>query len=747
MVDTTSKQTDQNDQIDPNNQTDNSGDTSLADATVAEQASSAEETPVVQSPEGNVEQAVEKTAEKATEKTSEEALKETSKETSAKAPEVPTEKSGEATPKPAKKAKKVKKTRPTQEKTAEPADSEPAAAKADQREQGEDSSATQTVEPEHLDALEEEVKKLSIKNTAELFTVRNKLNKLRKLLDDEHALNERADELHKLISEMVEQNQAHQEQLQTATVELIEALQKALDAGQSHDALPAWDRIQGNISNTSGKIRNALQELSNPFKARINELRDWKIFAATEKKRELITQMEQLIKTELSPHELNKHISKLHNDWKSLGRSNDNDKLWKEFKTFSDKAYAPVKEFFKQRKAAMAENLKKRRELCDSLEEDLSKLDPENIHVGEINKVLSHAESEWKKHAPVEQSKIKSLQKRYYELVNQFRKHRKASTRGNAAQKQALIDQIKALVDSDNHREAIETAKRLQKEWKEIGPTSFKEDKKYWSEFRGACDKIFENRNQQSAQRKSQAREAEGELKKILKELEALLVLEEERFRETKNTFHTLAQQFNSSVGGKLRQTRSKQIERFNELKRKIDNRFQALPDKKTQILLDGLQALDTSLCELEDKLFNASDDSGFTALTETFDQSVFDVEGALPDAELKTLLEARAAALNCKSAEQFNQLAQEAQALLRKLCVESEIRAGLESPADDQSLRMKLQLEQLQDGFGQSRPSSKENIAYSRKLSLQQYCIGPISKDEREALRNRLTGTLARLF
>lgn len=607
--------------------------------------------------------------------------------------------------------------------------------------------APQPVEPEHLDALEQEASKLSIKNTAELFTVRNKLNRLRKALDEEHALNDRADQLHKLISEMVSQNETHQEELHKTTVELIDALQKALEAGQSHEALPAWDRIQGNISNTSGKIRNALQELSNPFKARINELRDWKIFAATEKKRELIKQMEELAKAELSPQDLNKQISKLHSDWKRLGRSNDNETLWKEFKTFSDKAYAPVKEFFKERKAAMAENLKKRRELCDNLEQELAKLDPENIHVGNLNKLLSHTESEWKKHAPVEQSKIKSLQKRYYGLVNQLRKHRKSSSREHGNQKQALIDQAKALVGVENKREAIETAKRLQKEWKEIGPTSFKEDKKYWAEFRSACDKIFENRNQESAQRKSQVREAEGEMKKILQELEALLILEEERFREAKNTFHTLAQQFNSAVGGKLRQTRNKQIERFNELKRKIETRFQALPDKKTQALLDGLQTLDATLCELEDKLSALSDDAEFCTLAESFDSSVFEVRDALPDDELKNALGARAEALKCKSVAAFKQLTEAATESLRTLCVETEIRAGAESPAEDQSLRMKLQLEQLQDGFGQSRPTSKENIAYGRRVSLQQYCLGPVSKENRDSLRSRLQQTLTRLY
>jgi hypothetical protein len=606
---------------------------------------------------------------------------------------------------------------------------------------------TTPVTAEDLTAIEGAIAKLSIKNTAELFTVRNQLNRLRKRLAEDDALSPQAETLHESIFKLVEENQTHQEELQTLTAELLGKLEKALEEGQSHDALPTWDRIQGNISNTSGQIRNALQELVTPFKSKIDELRDWKIFAATEKKRELITQMEQLCEQSLSPQDLNKRISKLHAEWKSLGRSNDNETLWKQFKTFSDKAYAPCKEFFKQRKSVMAENLKKRRALCDMLEKELAEIDPDNVHVGNINKLLSNTEAEWKSHAPVEQSKIKSLQKRYYDLVNQFRKLRKSSARQNGAEKQALIDEANELVTAEDRRQAIEKAKQLQKQWKEIGPTSFKEDKKYWADFRAACDKIFEQRSQQTAQRKAQSQAAEHELKSLLTELETFLAFSDSQLRDAKSQFHTLAQKFNATITGKLRQTRSKQIEKFNEIKRKIDNRFQALPDEKTQVLFTALEQLDTQLSACEDKLLACQSDAEFLAVDKSVEDSLFECQATLPDAELKTLLEKRKQANNSSSLAAFKKLTDENDAVLRKLCVETEIRAGADSPSEDQSLRMELQLAQLQDGFGQSRPSNKENIAYARRVRLQVYCLGPVSTANRTALRSRIEAALNRLL
>ncbi len=78
-------------------------------------------------------------------------------------------------------------------------------------------------------------------------------------------------------------NLEHQQALHDKTVALVATLQQALADGKSEQALPTWDKIQGNISNTSGKLRDALQELTGPLKGQLDELRDWKIFAATEK--------------------------------------------------------------------------------------------------------------------------------------------------------------------------------------------------------------------------------------------------------------------------------------------------------------------------------------------------------------------------------------------------------------------------------------------------------------------------------
>jgi hypothetical protein len=596
-----------------------------------------------------------------------------------------------------------------------------------------------------LEQLQAALSGSNFKSHNALEQVQKNLNSFRQQVDDSAGeLKQQAETLQGQLQELLDKNQQHQEQLAAKTRQLIDTLQQALEAGQSHEALPTWDKIQGNISNTSGKIRSKLQEASNPFKAKLNELRDWKIFAATEKKRELITRMQALLESKLTPQEANKRIGKMHREWKALGQSNDNESLWKEFKTLSDKAYEPCKEYFKQRKQLMAENLRKRQEICAQMEAELEKLDPEAIHIGELNKLLNRCEKQWKQYAPVEQSKIKSIQKRYYGLVNEFRKHRKKSIRENATSKQALIDRAVELASSGDSKQAMNEAKQLQKQWQSVGPTTFKDDKKLWSDFRAACDKIFAKRDAASQERKQQQQQQRQDLQQLLTGMEALLKKPEEAFRESRAEAHELARQFNSKLDGQQRRAHSKLIDRFNDLKRQIDARFRSLPDKKTQAMRQQISKISTALDLVEQQLFGSDKDS-FAGIASSIDSELGSTIDALEEREVQQLLEQRLQLLGKDSAA-FTVAAEAAEKAFRELCIAAEIRADMETPAEDQARRMQLQLEKLQEDFGQARPSQKDNSRFALQAETRALCLGPLPSELRESLSKRLEQTLSRL-
>ncbi|MFL2855565.1 MAG: DUF349 domain-containing protein [Pseudohongiellaceae bacterium] len=521
-----------------------------------------------------------------------------------------------------------------------------------------------------------------------------------------------------------------------------------MEEGQSHDALPTWDKIQGNISNTSGKLRAALQSSANQQKSKLIELRDWKIFAATEKKKELIEKMQHLLESKMHASEKSKNISSMHKEWKALGRSNQNEELWREFKKLSDGAYEPCKVYFTQRKQLMTSNFKARREICEKLEAGLIATDNEDVNISALNKLLHSSEQEWKQYAPIEQSKIKSLQKRFYAVVNHLRRLRKNALRHNSEQKQSFITEALKLSELEDNQKAMNEAKRLQQGWKNIGPTSYKEDKKYWEEFRASCDKIFAKRNQEIDAAKASLREIEKELQKILASLTKIGELKDDVFRSSRIEYQDLQQSFSAALDSKSRKQHKKLLDKFNNLKRKIDTRFKTLPDKKWQNLKNTIIEKVQFLKSLESELFASKDNSQFESVKARLENRTW---SELPNSghqNFDTALQNRADSIRkAGSISEFLNLAKESEQQIRSLCIELEIRANIDTPDEDQPLRMQIQLEQLKTGFGQMRPDRKANSLYAQDSELQAHCIGPLDQKTQASLFSRLEQAAKKLL
>ncbi len=610
---------------------------------------------------------------------------------------------------------------------------------------------TPLVEPSaEFDAVEKEATKLSYKNTARLFELRSQLRKLQaRLADTEAELTTKIESLQANIAEKITKNNEYQEQLKTKTEELLIALAEALEAGNSESATQCWDKIQGNISNTANQVRAELLKKSNVHKEKLIELRDWKIFAATEKKKELITQMQHLIDSKMHASDRSKNISKMHKEWKTLGRSSQNEQLWKEFKKLSDQAYEPCKEHFKERKQLMAENLRKRREICDSLEAEHKLLQDadDEPDISKLNKLLNESEKDWKAYAPIEQSKIKSLQKRFYETVNQLRKLRKSKLSVSAKEKQALIDQAQELAKADDNKHAMNEAKRLQQEWKKIGPTSYREDQKYWQDFRAACDTIFNKRNEASNELREDLQKIETQLKEILAALDSIAKKDDAAFRESRASYQDLAQEFSNSLDPRIKSQRKRLLDRFNAVKRQIDSRFRALPDKRQQQLMQNILDKASTLQNIENALLNESDIEKFSTLNQAFDSDAWNNAEKSGNAEIDNLLNARkSAVLATKSNVELEKLCIQSEETFTQLCVQAEIRADVDSPAEDKALRMKFQLEQLQSGFGQAKPEPKQNLKYAMQTELESMALGPLRESARETLTARLILVLQKL-
>lgn len=638
---------------------------------------------------------------------------------------------------------------PAPEVEAVPAD----AAKEAAKEAGNEPSAVAATseEPgavaETLEQLAAELDKTSHKNSTTLNNLRRQLRTLSRRADPDSDVGRQSAQIKETLDALLARNLDYQEQLQESTTELLGTLKTALEAGQSDQALPTWDRIQGNISNTSGKTRRALQSEANKYKAEVLKLRDWKIFASTEKKKELLSRMQTLPAAKLAPPQLSKRIREMHKEWQALGRSHENEGLWKQFKTLSDAAYEPCKAYFRERKQLMAQNLIRRRELCEALDAELAQLDSDSNDVAALGRLLKESDATWKQHAPVEQAKIKPLQKRYFGIVNRLRKLRKAAIRHNVAAKQALVDRATQLCALDDNRQAMAEAKELQKAWQALGPTTFKEDKTYWATFRAACDQIFGKQREQTEQMNTRLRETEKKLDALLNELEGLLLLDDEALRQARSQYQALLQDFSAALEPQLRKSGARFVDRCNDLKRRVQARLSALPDKKQQALQEAVAARVAPLFDLEEKLLASADAGAFAAALAAFDAAAWQTLQASGNEAIDAQLAQRCAALTAAgSAQDLAPVLRDAAERLRDLCIEVEIRADVTTPAGEQGRRMELQLAQLKEGFGQSKPTRQDTIRFAQEAELMARCVGPLAEAERDHYLGRLRQALQKL-
>ncbi|WP_235941086.1 DUF349 domain-containing protein [Cyclobacterium roseum] len=65
----------------------------------------------------------------------------------------------------------------------------------------------------------------------------------------------------------------------------------------------------------------------------------------------------------------------------------------------------------------------------------------------------------------------------------------------NAQEKNGILDQLRNLVDGEETTNSIETIKKIQEEWKKIGPVPHSQNKNLWASYNALMDRFYDNRS------------------------------------------------------------------------------------------------------------------------------------------------------------------------------------------------------------------------------------------------------------
>jgi hypothetical protein len=272
-------------------------------------------------------------------------------------------------------------------------------------------------------------------------------------------------------------------------------------------------------------IMHRLKAVQTALTPKVQELREvagWQRWANIGIQEQLVDKMEAL-KALDDPEEIARHVKELQNQWRQAADvpRAQGETLWRRFKAAHDEVWAKCEAHFAAQAVARAENLAKKQALCERAE---ALADSTNwIQTADEIKKL---QAEWKTIGPVSRGQEKAIWDRFRSACDRFftRRHadlaqRKGIWAENLAKKQALIAQVEALASSTDWEATASEIKRIQNEWKTIGPVKKSRSEALWQKFRAACDAFFTR----YAQRHDIAREERVAAREsIVVELEAI---------------------------------------------------------------------------------------------------------------------------------------------------------------------------------------------------------------------------------
>jgi Domain of Unknown Function (DUF349) len=461
--------------------------------------------------------------------------------------------------------------------------------------------------------------------------------------------------------------------------------------------------------------------------ATLNELKDWKEHAAAPKRAALIEEMEALLGSALEPRALADRIRQLQEDWKTVSKGvvSDSDADWQRFHRAADSAYQPCREYFEAQAKLRQTNAEQRRAILERLRAFETTQSGEAVDWRAVAAVLKEAPQEWRRHFPVERAPGRELQQEFDAVIGRLQSRLVAWHARNAEEKQSLIRKSEQLLLLEDGREAVESIKRLQAQWKGVGAAARDQERTLWEEFRRHCDAVFQKREQAHTDYTAGLQASKARAAALCEEVEELaarsgpaLLEGASKLAESRSAFEALGE----LPRGEERALKAR-FERALERVRSAVSRQRA--NEKEQAVADLLEAA-RCIHAYGWAVARAAPESGRDALKRAAETFIAGVS-QWPRGAAEALTEAWA---NADSA-----VHPDPETALRMLCIRREILADLPTPPEDQALRRDHQMRRLVERMGQGNEAAADDF---ETLALQWVRVGGVAPDRYDSLLER---------
>ena len=265
-------------------------------------------------------------------------------------------------------------------------------------------------------------------------------------------------------------------------------------------------------------------------KVRIDrELRDLDMKKNLDQKIELCEKAEELL-DEKSIIKAFKTLQKLHEEWKEIGPvpQDKKDEIWERFKAATDKINQIRREHYAKIEEEQSANLETKKALCDKVEEIVAE-DYTSMNAWQKKSTeLSEIFGIWKTVGPAGKKENEEIWKRFRASMDAFFAKKKAffaslkdRQNENLERKTQLCIEAEALMESTDWKNTSEQMKKLQEEWKSLGPVPKRHADKIWKRFRAACDTFFNRKNEHFSGRRTEEEANLAAKKALIEEIKA----------------------------------------------------------------------------------------------------------------------------------------------------------------------------------------------------------------------------------
>jgi len=313
--------------------------------------------------------------------------------------------------------------------------------------------------------------------------------------------------------------QQEQRKLFDQTKKKLIDLKRLLASGKYKVCFGLFKGVTQAITSLSAQQQQQLQRDFDNVSEKMAEVSDWEHYIATPRKQELLVEINALVTAPLDdPNAQADKVKQYRKTWNSLGHAEEalDKELNDQFNLACEQAFAPCRLFYAEQEKLRAVHLVTRNQILEhagQLAETITSTEPDSstIDIKALDGKLNKLQQRWQQAGEVDRQQYQSLLKQFKETLQPVNKAIKDFHDENCTNKQALIVKAEQQLAVEDIYKAVETVKKLQHQWRDIGFAGSHQESKLWQKFRAINDQVFAKRNQvKSDQQAELAQLAEG---------------------------------------------------------------------------------------------------------------------------------------------------------------------------------------------------------------------------------------------